>query len=302
MELFERAVETVGHTVYLGDEIVDPAGSVTAIVTDPVNGEMPFIANGEGGHYTVQLGQSVTGNFRPKTLRWEYTITLDNGEPEGVVTPEEPIDIVRPYVSIHEYNRNTHPSDALLVSDFKRLESVARKVIESYTRQSFQLIGPRSMPVTGTGTNALQLPDRLVTLDNITIPEGPSGAAVQPSDYSLMNYVIFDPARPWELRKRSTSSAGMNVLYREEFFRSGTTYVVTGTWGWPLIPQDIAAATALLIRDYSDDDSLYREKYIKVIRAADWRMEFGATGVETTGNANADMMLEKYRNYRPEVI
>lgn len=295
MEVYEGAIETVSHTVYLGDEIVPADGVVNAIVYDPdgPNPERTLQAEGEEGRYTVPLGQEVTGNHRPKTIEWRYTVSG-----EDVVTPEESIRVVRPYISINEYNRGVSANDALLPSDFRRLESVARKVIDAYTRQNFQLRKGVKYVVPGGGGSALQLPDRLVNLNEIYVADG--SVTTHVSDYSLADYITMDVENPWLLRRRG--GVPMNPVTRPVFFKREQHYVVEGDWGWPHVPEPVKEAARLLVRDYSDDDALYREKYITVIRAADWRMEFGATGMATTGNANADMMLERYRNYRLEVI
>lgn len=321
MELYYRTIDSIRHVIYVGDGIVSPEGPASYEITT-LDGVV--VAEGtsssEDGVYTALVGSEVTGDFEPKVITWTYTI--DGNEIE---TAPEIIEIVRPYIMPDTYNR-TAPGQELDIRNFRMVESKVRKVIESYCRQSFQIQQHVVKTAVGHTGNALQLPERLIRFKGMSVVDEPiaslvgyPGIMTYPNmqdgtnyellrgdgiaRHSLNEYVSFNPDRPWEIRRRLNAEAGgMNPINRSQFFSSHKQYAILGDWGWEYIPNDIQQAAAILIADYANDDATYREKYIDNVRAADWRMEFAATGNETTGNANADMMLERYRNYRLEVI
>lgn len=319
MEIYYNSPDFIEYTVYDGKNTADPPGGVTFTVTDSETGEVidglddkAAVPEGDGV-YITKLPPFT--DYRTKEITWTYDV-------EGVTHTTEPelVHIVRPYITLSMYNSQAFDMERLSPIEFKQLESVVRNVIDSYCRQDFQLESDTKV-VPGGSTNVLQLPARLASLNNIAIVneavtagfgyEGEYGddseferARVDSlSLYSLNEYVTFDPGNPWQIRRRvGAEHPGRNPTQRYEFFANGRLYAIDGEWGWKQVPPPVQQAAAILVRDYLDDDSKWREKYVGVVRAADWRMEFFATGNETTGNANADMILERYRNYRWEVV
>lgn len=71
-------------------------------------------------------------------------------------------------------------------------------------------------------------------------------------------------------------------------------FEITGDWGYKFIPPAVKEAARLLANDYACSEAAYRDRYLKSIRAADWRLEFSSQAWESTGNARADMLLDEY--------
>lgn len=298
MEIYENTVGVKDHHVYLGDELRDADFGVTYEIVHPtkeLEGGGVFTEFGladrvDTGIYRVTLGSTVTGDSDIKEIHFEYQV----GGYEVRTSPEL-LEVIRPYVSLPEYNA-MFPFRPLTMADFRVVERSVRRVIDAYCRQSFQLRKNVTKVVPGGSTNALQLPDRLVSLNGVNTNST--------AGYSIISSVVHDPSNPWSIHTNTSTSLSPRTsdpLERTDYFRN-VRYYVTGDWGWQHVPNEVKDAAAILINDFLDDDSVYREKYIDNIRAADWRMEFAATGNETTGNANADMMLERFRTYRPEIV
>lgn len=298
MEIYENTVHTVYHHVYLGDDLVDADADVTYQVVHP---DMPLEGGGffteggpadrvEEGVYRVTLGESVTATKSTKLLHFLYEV--DNN---SIVTSPEQISVIRPYISLQEYN-SRFVFRPLTMRDFRVVERTVRRVIDSYCRQNFQLRSGETKVTYGQSTNALQLPERLVTLTSVR-SGSVGGAAIEAS-------VVHDATSPWSIHTNTSTSLSprQSDPFESTNYFVSQRYYITGDWGWEYVPQEVKDAAAILINDFLDDDAVYREKYIDNIRAADWRMEFAATGNETTGNANADMMLERFRAYRPEIV
>lgn len=323
MEIYYNTVDFVRHTVFFDNEIRDPDNEEVFYVIEDEDGNE--IASDQAtrvseGVYRATIDQSLTSEYTSMRIQWQYGIT-ENATFIQVETEWEHIFVVRPYVTVGAYNNQLMTQEEpLSPTDFKQLESVVRGVIDAYCRQNFQLT-KNSYLVPGGGMTKLQLPFRLVRLDSIYAADEPFAAmqayegiydhtseqermrADALSMHSLNEFVTFTKDHPWEIRRRTRATTpGISPVSAQARFESHRYYIVEGLWGWERVPNDVARAAAILTRDYLDDDSKWREKYVSVARAADWRLEFSATGNETTGNANADMILEKYRNFRWEVL
>lgn len=71
-------------------------------------------------------------------------------------------------------------------------------------------------------------------------------------------------------------------------------FEITGDWGYKTVPANVKEAAKLLVNDYACMESAYRDRYLKSIRAADWRLEFSSQAWSSTGNARADLLLDEY--------
>ena len=75
-----------------------------------------------------------------------------------------------------------------------------------------------------------------------------------------------------------------------------------GAFGWESIPSDIKDAAMLLAELFSCNEATWRDRYIKAIRAADWRFDFDGRAFEGTGSVSVDRLLEKYTVNRFAII
>jgi hypothetical protein len=175
-----------------------------------------------------------------------------------------------------------------------RLEQLTRGIIDAYCNQTFQFEQNKTITVVGNNTNQLLLPKRIVRL--ISLRTGPIGSAGVPtSDMTLYSTVADD----WSIGRAPVDlndtkygfPGGVGAL-----FKGGSAYRVQGDFGWKYVPARITQAAGILVDFYSQPGAKYRETNVDVVRAADWRIEMIKTGDDTTGNANADAILNRFVN------
>jgi hypothetical protein len=180
-----------------------------------------------------------------------------------------------------------------------RLESIIRTIIQNYTGQKFTYEYD-SVVFKGSGGETVRLPKRLVE---------PVGLNDRTGD--LLDSWVASVNDGWGLVTNSGSSwvdnfyssnPIQNPWRKLGYFREDTTYVLTGYFGYESIPEDVLKAAMILAEDYGCDESLWRDRYIANIRAADWRFEFNSKTFLATGNVKADQILQKYRLERMVVL
>lgn len=308
MEVYRGEVQRIQHTVLISGEVTEPDDSVFYEIVDDDGGVVDFGEadqaldsddNPKPGVYTTNIGTDITDADDHYTIIWSYEIE------SSYVERREPLQVVTPIMTYEHYLETYQKSHEVLeYRDFKLLEMTVRKVIESYCNQSFNLESNLSYSIQGDDSDSLMLRRRIVSLDSVQVLDPHVNSAGDETPYDITEYVTFDDDDRWSIRRLTSGGIERNFspIYRSQFFRYPKMYKVTGTWGWERIPEDIYHAAGILINDYQCADAKYREKYIDNIRAADWRMEFKLTGSETTGNANADMILSEYRNVGLVVI
>lgn len=301
-EIYTDSQARLRTSIYVNETLSDPAGGVTidiinldtntAVVTGaPATRESI-------GIYTYTIGPTITGDPSRYKALWHYTIGTEDFERREVFR------VVVPYVSVRKVQSEMLPDKT--IEEVRNMESLVRHVIEAYCGQTFEYRLNRSKTVMGRGTNTLDLPERLYNLTGLTLGRDLTGTIAVES-LNVYNYVETDPDNPWQIRRRQYSGLSPRavepgIFGSGPFFRSGKMYVVTGDWGWPDVPGGVVKAAEILIDKYFCQEARYRDSYIDNIRAADWRMEFARTGDETTGSANADMILQDFRNMNMVII
>lgn len=251
-----------------------------------------------------RAGESVVGQMSDSTVLIPFSITSN----DGVFEIEWTVDVAGDSHVITETHEIVTPvfskSDLFLDSDLntltdeqvQRLESLVRKVIEAHTGQTFGLRKGYTLAY-GSNNSTLTLSERVASLDD-------SGYRVSSGGYALFS------------SKRVSDDVNIKVPAEEEAFynrvhgvstsagkfRSGTRYRVYGTFGWTAVPEDIKLAALALAEEFSCDESLWKDRYIKAIRAADWRFDFSEQAFAGTGSVTADHLLAKYIVNRAVVI
>lgn len=258
------------------------------------------------GRYFYQLNPSITNE--QKTLRVTWDFTLPGGEERRI---QESVFVGTPYVSVSKLREirelNEYSDYELIV-----MERLISRIIDTYCGQSFAAEVNKTKTVVGDGSDYLILPGRLWDLSSVTIlddyneirRDGDGNVvAFNEVGRDVTNYIVLDSDNPWRLRnKRTEKYVAMNEISTRSFFRNGVTYAVRGNWGHQYVPAKVSEAAALLVKLYFYDDATYRDRYIHEIQAGNWRMKFRSTGDETTGSANADILLSSYRNINAAVL
>jgi len=221
------------------------------------------------------------GEFK---VAWKYSL-------EGIeYTREETHSIVSPLFLKEDLVAYDQQFLALSDSKIVELERLIREVIQSHTGQVF---GTRlgTVSVYGTGDNVLISPERIISLT-------PSSTFSAQYQYRVVNdgFGIEKTAgfnAPGNI-KVPAEEEQMHYGQRTWGFPNNVRYQVTGVFGWLSVPQEIKDAALILAQMFSCDETLWRDRYIKSVRAADWQFDFGAEAFTGTGSVSADRLLSKF--------
>ena len=260
------------------------------VVSGPTS---PAIADGK---VTVVIPYQITTT--------DSDLTIEVGFSVGSLPTQKvvPIRVITPLLTVDEMKEILpQASDA----EIKRVERKVRSVVEAYTGQYF---GKYTGTLNASGTGQLTLPigKRVLSVDEISSSNGSwAGSAL----------MIVDDG--WGLGYLSKGWVSVDTFAEGDVYRSGPvitdpafslrfvkdqTYSVTGTFGYDYVPFDVKEAARALINDYACMESMYRERYISDIRAADWRFAFGPGAFMGTGNIVADQILARYQRNVMAVI
>lgn len=226
------------------------------------------------------------------TVTWSFTVP---GSPTGL-TKTDTYKIVTPYLS--HYWIKTNLLEGSTDDEIAGAEAAARFIVQAHTGQYFGKEHDTKR-AWGGANNALILPARLLTLENINgitdsdfylmadgwVLSRPSWSGIPPvkADFYGINEqtASYPPVRwPW------SNSGGV--------FGGNSPYDITGYWGWESVPDAVVEAMKLLVNDYACGDAQYRDRFLTSMTAADWRIQFNASAFLDTGNVRANQLLEDY--------
>jgi hypothetical protein len=320
-EVYINTNSPVRHKVFWQGEIVDadsnPTVKVYDITEDPkVSPAIPTSTiqttltsskiETDVGNYQVALPLSLTQRQRRFKLLWEYTVD------SSPVSYSTYVDIVVPYTNIYEaiddLNFGVEPTDPnyKTYAEIQAAETYARKKIEDYTGQEFNLYDDVEV-VYGIGTDILTVPYRIheihklyandiLLVDNLATP--PVNNWLHVPQISESNYAIRID-RTNLIDNTVYVANGMvaptiNELYVGEAFIRNYRYIIHGRWGWPEVPDRVQLACKELMKDYFAKDSIWRNKYVKSVQTFDWQFEYDSGTYSGTGNKYADDLLAEY--------
>lgn len=261
----------------------------------------------EDGRYAVTIPFFLVQEDGELEIQWAFNYT-ENGEtyPFSASTF---LNVVTPYAPIREIKAMLEDEDNFTDEDIRDVERATRHIINAFTGQSFgRTTG--TINVRGNGESSLELPARLIRMDAMNGLEGsgqfyqirgegfylagpPSGVppirgfnpitgvAPNPEDLDTPVWVSAPVIS-------SPYSPGKNA------FEKNAVYSITGEWGWKRVPRKVEEAAKLLINDYATGDTVYRDRYLTSMTAADWRIQFHSGAFRQTGNVRADQLLNDY--------
>jgi hypothetical protein len=217
------------------------------------------------------------------------------------------VDVVTPLVSNGELAVVTGISDT---AKLKILERQVRYTIQAITGQDFGRFSG-SFNASGDGTGRLSLPNRLLSFTDITASN--PDIAVYTDDLQIIGDGWYLGAITDEILEiKQAPDEVINgvqpingVIYvpsNTRRFNKSVTYTVTGIWGYNNVPYDIQEAARLLAADYSCSDTIYRDRYISSVHAADWQLRYDDGAFAGTGNARVDALIEPYKKMGMVII
>jgi hypothetical protein len=290
-EVYKGSTEFVHLDIYGDVADTPPTAAVKRGTTiTPLTVQGPETV-GDAQRWTAIIGFVHTQDVGEISVTWTFTID------DAQATKTDYLDVVVPLAEIGTIREELEIGDEISDEQIARAERRVRTIIQNATGQVFA-----SYEGTYLGTElpdgSVRLPRRMLSLTSV------SGVANQ------LYYALADTG--WRLallypRKRDGFRAGggeVPIVDPFAKFRSpGLVKVnVTGRWGYERVPQDITEAALILIEQQLCPDSLYRERYIKTMTAADMRFEFNPGAYAGTGNVIADQILAKYVQSSAAVI
>jgi hypothetical protein len=284
------SVEANGMTV---TELVDKFGASASyperLYTAPtvtITDTPPFL-------YTFSIPLFLTQNDQDLKVEWSFNYVDVDGK-TYLFKETTNVSIVTPILSlvtiIEILGSTTTNSEAMAV------ERMVRHIISAHTGQNFGLLEGSKL-VSGKGGNTIALPARLLELTKV------NGMAVSSKPYRISGSGWYLTTPDWgvpgikadyyglhEINGQISNPNGVALLG----FHTGFEYTVEGKWGWYEVPEAIKEAARLLVNDYACNDSVYRDRYLNVVSASDWRVEFNAGAFAQTGNVRADQLLSNF--------
>jgi hypothetical protein len=318
-EIYIDQTSPIKTKIFWGGEIVDADGSVVATLYDitedaTINPTVPpgtvqttitaTKLESDAGTYEIVLPISFCRRNRKFKIVWSYTVSGSAGSHTTYT------DVVTPYANlaevIEDLNIGTDVSDPNYKTyhELQMAEKYARKLIESFTAQFFYLYDDTQI-LYGHGSDILPLPFRIyeihevyendvLLVDNINdvsnwvynpiISESNFGIRVNRQD--LMDNVTYTANG---LIPPSINDRGFAGAFKKDF-----RYSVAGRFGWSSVPDNVEEACIILIQQFFDKDTAWRNKYVKSISTFDWKFDYMEDAHRGTGNLYADQLLTPY--------
>lgn len=312
MEVYRNATDAK-VTLRLPDDVITAivnggALNIFAVENGVVLQEFQTAVLIAGVGYQLTLPWALTRQDRDLFIDWEMSYYLDGAFYQ--FTERSEVQIVTPLLPLEEVATIAGLDLVTQRDDVVDLERKVRYVIQSNTGQNFgKFYGV--MRSSGNGSNRLQLPAPLLefvafSFDGLLRPN--YGVRVINDGWALASGEVeitsIKQAPPeWMLdRFDYTGKIYAPLKYGRHAFMEGVEYTVEGMWGYNDVPANVRQAARLLVQDYSCDESLWRDRYIQTVQAADWRFRFAGQAFSGTGNVQADQLLSGYRRQTMAVI
>lgn len=263
-------------------------------------------------------GALVAGPLGPTVTINSTNVSASIELPFTYVTKDDEIDVkfnfsvnfttssVTEHVSIVTPIISREAAELIATGKFAQYEPIVRHIIQSYTGQRFGL-WEATYPVYGESGGQLLLPDRLISQSGVSY----DGTAYDPTGFIIKGggwYLARKTNVPLSIKEAPPEDDLINftgVIYSPNYYRSfgeNTVYSIAGIWGYEYVPQNVQEAAKMLFNDYVCNDAIYRDRYLKSIRSADWRLEFNSGAWAGTGNVKADQLLSDYKRSGMMVI
>lgn len=238
---------------------------------------------------TAKIPYEIVHISGPFTVEWTYSVSGTE------YTVKEEHDVVTPMFTKQSLVDWDSDFESLSETKVRHLESLVRKIIETYCHQKFEYEKGTKYFV-GTGTFGVTTDVRVISLENnaFKIKDGNFGLTF--AGYNHGTAYNAEGVYSYDYNVKVPIEADMMEGYLKPrlTFKNGATYAVAGEFGWHSIPEQVKTAARYLAEAFTCDESLWRERYIKSVRAADWRFDFSGEAFVSTGSLIADQLLEPF--------
>ena len=252
-----------------------------------------------------------------------YVYTMDVDEVADQTVVIDSLYIYRPYI-----NPETLSDDQCDVEEYTVLERTARHIIDTIVGGFYY--ESKSEEANGLGADVLPLRKRanqinavyennVKVYDRINPIDGQYLYAITPDSTALTIQVVGEYNRAQSKTVRIPLAASDSfMLYGDNYdqvlslteingaplFPKDWDYIISGEWGWPVVPQDIKDATRLLVDDIKCGRLSYISKYITEYQTDQFKIKYSDMSLTGSGNLVVDRILERYSTpmYRLGVI
>lgn len=249
----------------------------------------------EDGRYSVTIPFFLVQEDGELEIQWAFNYT-ENGEtyPFSASTF---LNVVTPYAPIREIKAMLEDEDDFTDEDIRDVERATRHIINAFTGQMFGHT-TATFSVRGNGKSSLPLPARLINLHTVNgVADSGQWFPVKGEGWYLGVPPLGLPTVRsdfWGLHQHHGGVIHNPNNVKAEVFNANAVYNLTGEWGWKRVPRKVEEAAKLLINDYATGDTVYRDRYLTSMTAADWRIQFHSGAFRQTGNVRADQLLNDY--------
>jgi len=281
-EVYRNSTQYVYLDIY-GEE-ADSAPTATC-VRDDVDDLVLTVQGpetvGDAQRWTAVIGFENTQDVDEMQVVWEFTIN-------GVeASKTDFLDVVVPLAELDDIRIELDVPASISDDQIRRTERRVRRLIERITGQVFAPV-EATLTATQLIDGSLRLPQKMLSLTSV--------AGVANSLYYVLANGGWALAILYPLKRDGIRSSGVPIIdpfaqYRKPVVKKVN---VTGRWGYERVPNDVQEAALILIEQQLCPDSLYAERYLKTMTAADFRFEFDPGAYRGTGNVIADRLLSKY--------
>ena len=239
---------------------------------------------------TVAVPYSLTrldGTFHTS---WAYTV---GGVP---YTRQDENTVVTPYFSKAELIEHDVDMTSLTDAQVIKLERLVRRIINAHVGQDFGY-SEGALVVYGNGGSLLNTEKRVLSVTSVAQASDPTavyaiafrpihqGFSIEAIEYSSSDNIKV-PA--WE------EATFGNFLPIGARYENNVAYLLKGKFGYESVPYDVNLAALALAEEFSCDENLWRDRYIKSISGDGFDVEFRSEAFMGTGSVVADQLLGKY--------
>ena len=318
MEILVGSNSPITHKVFWQGQLTDadslPIVKVYDITEDPaitpaINPGtilatiIPVKSETDIGTYSVYIPFNLSDRQKQLRVSWTYQV---NGEE---INKSHKVYVQTPYTdmsqAIDELGLGSDYSDPNSKSYFElaSAERYARKIIEDYTGQKFYLHDDVKV-VYGSGSDILPLPERIAEIHELY--QNDIMLVNKLSGLDNWNYDTIISESGFGIRVNRANMLD-NTVYTANgmipptindtwggAFSRGSTYRVTGRFGWEEVPDEVDMACVQLMGHFFDKDRYWKDQYLKSVQTFDWKFEYSSDVNRGTGCAYSDKLLSSY--------
>lgn len=236
-----------------------------------------------------------------------------DGEPENTVVMDN-LSIKRPYVNPYLVGETPGEDEEAIYN-----ERIARAIIDAITGGFYYTSD--TIQITALGGDYLSVPNRInrinyVYRNNLQVYDRFASASVVQDTYfitpdhaaiTIQQEGLYNrsESKPVSLPLAASDSfnlyndaddpiAALTKVREFDLFPEGYDFIISGEFGYPVVPSDIQDATKMLMRDISCNNLSYVNKYVTEYRTDQFTVKYSDLAWQGTGNRIVDQILQGY--------